>query len=329
MENKHETNMSAMLGNILGPVSDNEGGGGKPTPPPSGVSGATPTLWTPDDPIPQPNYGDSASRLKYSQRFVKKYGPLLEKHGDTFLNVDETPRGGSSSIKNISVSAAKAYKIDPSLLYASASEEGLSGLFKSKATGLDTKGRKSSDPDYMDFFGGKAQGDNEYPISKASLGLDTLVERLPDLIKGGYLPKGFEKNIRMKDGSLLHDAGNLKTVEAGMVAKAAMVKYHLDDVDKYAKEEGIKLSPKAREFFALVGYNGGEGTAKKMIKDYNNNGYLDDDKFMTSRPTSGKGLKEESYKDVYNHVAVRFKVRQALQNEGLFKKDYYANADSK
>lgn len=267
--------------------------------------------------IPQPNYKDPASRTAYLKQWADKYGNL-EGRGDTIMKLNEIPRAGSDTAKNIAIKAASPYGIDPALLHASAMEEGASGLYKD-LNGKDTKGRKPGDFGYQDYY-----GDKQFPINGGqSFGFQTFSERFPDLVKKGYLSKDFENQFRGSKPAQGADAAvsspnNFKTAEGAMQAKAAMLKYHYDDTDSYAKARGIKLSPKARDFFALAEYNGGEGTGHQMMNDYYNNGQLEGDKFLDKRPTSGRGLKETSYKDVYDHVNRRLKMASALKEQQLF-----------
>lgn len=271
----------------------------------------------PPNRIPAPDYNDQGSRNNYLKQWASKYGDL-QGRGDTIMKVNEIPRGGSDTMKNIAIKAASKYGIDPALLHSSAMEEGASGLFKDKS-GMDTKHRKPGDFGYQDYF-----GDKEFPINGGqSFGLSTFNQRFPDLVKGGYLPKEFASRFRGKDGEF--GANDFKTAEDGMQAKAAMLKYHYDDIDAYAKSKGITLTPKARDFFALAGYNGGEGAGHQMLSDYNKSGALAGDKFLEKRPTTGAGLKESSYGPVspeneglYNHVARRLKMSANLKKEGLF-----------
>lgn len=274
--------------------------------------------------IPRPNWNDPASRSKFLTNVAGQYGNL-EGRGDTIMKLNEIPRGGSDTMKNIAIKAASQYGIDPALLHVSAMEEGASGLFKD-LSGKDTKGRKPGDFGYQDNF-----GDKDYPINGSnSFGLNTFTERFPDLVKKGYLTKDFEKNFRGNANEGQYNRDDFKTPEAAMQAKAAMMKYHYDDTDSYAKARGIKLSPKARDFFAMAEYNGGEGLGHSMMNDYNNNGYLENDKFLEKRPTTGRGLKESSYGPVmmdgkvvnegaYAHVARRLKMRNILTDQEFFK----------
>lgn len=261
--------------------------------------------------IPAPNYNDPASRANFLKQWTGKYGNL-EGRGDTVLKVNEVPRTGSDTAKNISKKAASQYGIDPALLYTSSMEEGMSGLFKDKGTGIDTKHRKPSDFGYQDYY-----GDKEFPINGGqSFGFQTFSDRFPDLVKGGYLPKDFAKNFRGKDNEGQYSRNNFKDVQSAMQAKAAMLKYHYDDVDSYAAHRGIKLSPKAKDFFALAEYNGGEGGGHQLMHEYNQKGLLEGDKFLAERPESSK--KSQPNLDIWSHVVPRMKRRDAIKEQTLF-----------
>ena len=263
------------------------------------------------DAIPKPNYDDPKSRLNYAEQFTKKYGPLMQGRGDTPLKINEVPRAGSDTAKNISTKVAAKYGLDPALLYSSSMEEGMSGLFKDKS-GADTKHRKPGEFGYQSFY-----GDKEFPINgNESFGLPDFAKRFPELVKGGYLPKEFSERFRGKEGEF--SANDFKTADDAMTAKAAVMKFGQDYVDKYAKKNDIKLSPKAKEFFSLVLFNGGEGTVDQMMTDYNKNGLLKDDSFIYKRPTSGQGLKPDSYKNVHENVSRRIAMANALKAEQLF-----------
>jgi hypothetical protein len=265
-----------------------------------------------DDTIPKPDYNDQKSRNQYLKNWEKKYGDL-EGRGDTVLKLNEVPRTGSDTMKNIAIKSAKQYGIDPALLYSSAMEEGASGLFKDKS-GEDTKHRKPGEPGYEDYF-----GDKEYPISGGnSFGFQTFNQRFPELVKGGYLPKDFESKFRNKNATIetgkVESANDFKSVDDAMKAKAAMMKYGEDYVEKYAKEKDIKLSSKAKDFFTLAWFNGGEGGVHKLLKEYNEKGLLKDDKFLKENPD--KGIPDNL--DIWKHVAPRIKRADALKQEKLF-----------
>lgn len=271
---------------------------------------ATPKPKPGDGPIPLPNYNDTTSRQGYLKQWAKKYGDL-QGRGDTVLKVNETPRGGSGSAKQVSTKVAKEYGLDPSLLYSSAMEEGMSELFKDKS-GLDTKHRKPGDFGYMGDY-----GDKEYPINGAnSLGLPDFANRFHELVEGGYLPKDFSNKFRGKAKSGEFGENNFKTLDDALKAKAALMKYGEDYVDKLAKKDGVTLSAKQKDFFTLAWFNGGEGAVLKRIPEYAKKGYLKDDKFIDKRPAEEEGKPDNL--DVYGHVTRRIKMASALKEQKLF-----------
>lgn len=266
--------------------------------------------------IPLPNYDDPKSRENYLHQWAKKYGNL-EGRGDTVLKVNEIPRGGSSTAKNISIKAAKKFGLDPALLYSSSMEEGMSGLFKDKS-GLDTRHRKPGEFGYQDFY-----GDKEFPINGGqSFGFQTFADRFPELVKKGLLPNEFSSKFRSKDAPMsqqgpneVREKNSFKSVEDAMMATAALLKSNYDDVEEYAKNKGVQLSKKAKDFFALAEYNGGEGGFHKLLKKYHDSGLLKDDKFLKERPNKEN---IESYQDIWTHVSRRMKMAEALKEQGHF-----------
>lgn len=260
--------------------------------------------------IPKPDYNDQASRNNYLKSWAAKYGDLKGR-GDTVLKVNEVPRAGSDSIRNISVKAASKYGIDPALLYSSAMEEGASALFKNKS-GLDTKGRKPTDFGYQSFY-----GDKEFPVNgNESMGMPDFANRFPELVEKGYLPKDFTNKFRGKKNAGAYSENDFKSVEDGMQAKAALMKYNYDYVDKYAEKKGIQLSDKAKDFFALAAFNGGEGAVIKRMQKYKDAGLLEGNKFLKQRPEMEKNLPDNL--DVYGHIVPRMKMRDALKEQKHF-----------
>lgn len=301
------------------PDDEGGGGGGSNVPAAKPATGGRPLVTTkpspgaPNNPnapvvparIPLPNYDDPKSRLQYAQNWTKKYGPLMQGRGDTPLRVNETPDGASDTSKNLSTKYFGKLGIDPALGYASAMEEGMSGLYPDKNNQVD------------------AADDPKFPVDGyASFGLDTFADKFPGLVKKGYLPaefaNNFKKDVRTNELKQQVNSANFKDVDSAIQAKAAIMKGTYDDIDGYAKQRGITLSPKARDFFALADYNGGEGVGHQMLNDYYNNGHLEGDKFLQTRPTTGKGLSDKSYKGIYENVIRRIKMAQALKDEKLF-----------
>jgi hypothetical protein len=248
--------------------------------------------------IPKPNYDDPASRLKYAAAFTKKYGSLMQGRGDTPLRVNEAPDTGSAPVKDMAAKAASKYGLDPALLYSSAMEEGMSGLFP------DKNGK-------VDF-----SGDEKHPISGyQSFGLDRFADAYPGLVKKGYLDKDFQGKFvpspETNDKGEKVNSANFVDSDSALQAKAAMVKDSQDGVENFAKKNNIQLSPKAKEFFSLISYNAGDGNMRKMLAEYSKAGYLKDDSFIDKRPSEG-------WKQPFENVSRRLKMRDALKAEGLF-----------
>lgn len=262
--------------------------------------------------IARPDYTDPNSRLNYAKQIVQKYGPIMKGYGDTFLRVNETPRYASGSAKDITTAAASKVGIDPALLYSSAMVEGMSGNFKNQQGEYDYDRSGNSD---------------KYPVnSSADFGLDQIHSEIPRLQQKGYLDPNLDYTKHIHPAGEIGSGGkpvtqndvDFKSTEDAMAAKAAYLKDNYDDIDAYAKQKGIALSPKARDFFALVNYNAGAGNGHKMLADYAAAGALKDDGFLNARPTSGGNLKANSWSVPYENVIRRVKMADALHKEKLF-----------
>lgn len=295
----------------LGDLAGGGGGSEKPKPvmPTTGAVPATPLAPVTPARIPLPDYNDPKSRGAFAQSFYNQYPQVGHGAGDTPLRINEKPEYGEDTPKNMAIAASKKLGLSPAIVYSGAMDEGMSGLWKDKDGYIKT-GEHTSD---------------KFPVSGyANFGLDTFSDKFPDLVKKGYLSKDFAQNFeksveaaRKGDNKTPVNSANFNTVGAALQAHAAMLKYHYDDVDSYAKARGIKLSPKARDFFTQAEYNSGEGTGHSMLNDYSNNGLLEGDKFMNERPTSGRGLKANSYKDVYDTARRRVVMAKGLTEQKL------------
>lgn len=259
--------------------------------------------------IPLPDYKDPESRKKYAQEFHKKYGELTSGLGDTPLRINEKAFWASDTGKNLSTKTAAQYKMDPALLYTSAMVEGMSGLYPNEKNQANTT------------------GDKEFPVSALwSFGLDSFDKSKSDsLVKKGYLPKDFQNQYKIFEGEggptgkdVRPETAMFKTTDAGLQAKAAMFKETYDDIDSYAQKKGIKLTPKARDFFALANFNGGEGTSHAMLNEYNKKGLLKDDQYLQHAPDFGEGDEAKKYKKVFTNAKQRLVMADALKNEGYF-----------
>lgn len=277
-----------------------------------------------DEIIPLPDFKNAKSRGQFTSAYKKKYGDIFKDVpssiqyaiGDIPLNVNQIPRAAKDTSKNIVQKYGKDYDIDPALLYTSFMAEGGSGLYKSEATGLDTRNRKPGEYGYQAFY-----GDKDFPVNgPESFGFTTFSDRFPELVKGGYLPKNFENEFRGKKRAGEFGQDDFKSVESAMQGKAALLKFSRDEVDDYAKKHGVELSPKAREFFMLAAFNGGEGGYRKRMLEYKNQGLLEDDKFLKSRP-QGEDKVKGTISDVWGHVSPRMRIRDSLKKEKQFEND--------
>ncbi len=254
----------------------------------------------------RPDYNKPQSRIEYLKNMALKHGDFVHGRGDTILHVNDTPRNGTTSAKNIALNTFGKLGIDPALGYASSMEEGMSGEFAGK------------DGNYKY----EQRGTKEFPVEGSAIyGLDNFVSRFPELVKKGYLPASFKDKFtpyHSPDPGETQDSALYKTADDALAAKAAFLKSNYDEAGELAKKNKVTLSPRAKDFFALVNYNAGTGTGAKMLKDYADNGLLKDDAFLKNRPTVGKGLKESSYKQVYENVINRLKMADLLKKEKYF-----------
>lgn len=249
--------------------------------------------------IPLPDYNDPKSRAAYLAQFPAKYGSFVHGRGDSIVRLNEVPEGGNISAKDAAVSAAKKQGLDAPLLYASTMEEGASGLYK------DKKGQIS----------GGADATEQYPISGyANYGLDNFHDDFKEMVKKGYLPKDFDyqKSPTQNENGTPVNSGIFRNTEDAMQAKAAYVHLYQDRIDDYVKKTGVDMSPRAKQFFTLIGFNGGEGTAHKLIQYYKQNGLLEGDKFLNSPPP-----KSVDPGGAFGHVLPRLQMADLLKKEKL------------
>lgn len=285
---------------------------------------ATPQSAAPVGGIPRPDYSNPESRQTFAAAFRDKYGKdVLGGYGDIPLRVNEKPQWGSDSTKNLVNKEAKRLGLDPELLYSSAMIEGMSGYYpqKNRTTGAQTV---------------KWTGDKDYPVSGLwGFGLDSLEDYLPALKKKGYLPQDFEKNYKVFEGEGgpkgkdIPESVMFKTTDAGLQAKAAMMRQFYDEFDDYTKEKGIKLTPEQRNFFALAHFNSGRH-GYEMLDAYNKAGLLKNNDFLKSRPNVPiqafidfyKGNKEKAEKlhsQIFGNVTPRLAAAAGLKQEQLLK----------
>lgn len=214
---------------------------------------------------------------------------------------NQTFQDATKPYKDLVLDASQKTGIPPELLFASINEEGLRDMVAKN----------------------EYSGDDKYPISGyAHFGLDTFGDAYPELVKKGYLPDNMDFSAQVatnEKGGRVHTA-NFKTVDDAINAKAAMLKNIQDQVEAYAAKRGYKLSDKSKNFFMLAGYNGGTGLADKMMDSYNDKGVLQNDAYLTKKPSS--------YAGVYDNVQRRMIPAQAWKDDGIFSRETVQNVSS-
>lgn len=290
------SNLKSYVGEKTGKTFDGGepktgGDKGKPAPAPTGR-------------IPMFKAEDPKSRIAYVNAIRKKYN-LPGGYGDTFTRFNEIPASSASDTltsKELALKMAKASGLPPSLLYSSAMVEGMSGLYPQTVKGEES----------VDF-----SGDEKYPVPGfRNFGLDTFSDAYPGLVKKGLLPadfnKRFIKSVHTNEQNKKVNSANFDSAESGLMAKAAMIRDEQENFLKYAAQNKIPLSDKAKHFFTLAAYNGGSGAAKTLLQEYQKSGTLANDAFLKTRPAQSR------YNQVYDNVMQRFSLANALDSEGYF-----------
>lgn len=262
--------------------------------------------------------GEDPGKKLTAKEIREKYkkNPYVTNGRETWgQSLDATLPLSNVKVRDAIYGAARQTGVNPSLLYSSAMEEGL--------------GYAISKPDdaseaYVNWSGKNKKLSQQYPVDGFyNYGLDTFGDQYSSLQKGGYLPEGFNKRFTKlpvvnEKGEKYNSAAFMNDQDA-LIAKAAMIKQTGDVLSQYEKKNNLKLSDKQRDFFTLAGYNGGQGNMEKMIKSYQDKGYLKDDKFLDP------SFKPASYGSIYTNVQRRLQNRDILDTEGFFS-DYDASA---
>lgn len=248
-------------------------------------------------------YADHDQALKRVTQLASQPGnQFLHGRGDALINANYVPGTDNLSFRDSSLKATKALGLDPNLFWASAAEEGATGLVP------DKKGNVNTDE--------KIDVDSKYGVSGyANFGVDHFHDDFKELVKRGYLPKDFdyEKSQHTNENGEKVNSANFKTVQDALQAKAAYIRMHQDDLSRWSKDNNVNLSPAAKQFFTYMSYNGGPGTAHKLINYYKDKGLLDGDQFLTTKPP-----KELDKGDSYGKVLPRWQMAQLMQKEKLF-----------
>lgn len=153
--------------------------------------------------------------------------------------------------------ASRFTNINPSLLFSSSFTEGMN--------------KAIADPDSVSEAYNNAKVSGDYPVDGFfNYGLDTFGSKIDKLKQ--YLPEGFDQRYKVYDainekGEPIRTAA-FKTNQDALTAKAAMLKNEMATVEGYAKQKGIDLDEKAKDYFTLASYNGGFGNARIMMDEY-------------------------------------------------------------
>lgn len=205
--------------------------------------------------------------------------------------------------------ASKQTGIDPGLLYTSSMEEGM----KLALNGQDTFERREG---YNQFRKSNPKGAQEFPIDGGYFyGLNTFGDKYGKVIKPSSLPRGFKyAPYEQKDaqGNTLYTSAAFRSHDDAIAAKAAMMKQVESAMTARLQKNGLNLSPEARKFFDMVGYNMGEDKTIDMIKSYQEKGYLKDDKFLDPN------FQPASWKEPYTNVQRRYQNYKILNEQGYF-----------
>lgn len=240
----------------------------------SGFSSLTEETDNPiEKPFPKPKVQPfSSGKLPAKKPVQYDMGGEIRKYGRTSMAFDDKPV--NEIVKNVGTKMG----VNPSMLFSSAWQEGMN------AAALRPDDISSAYKEHEKELEG-------FPVDGfLNYGLDTIGERYEAIKK--YLPEGFESKLKFykttNEKNQPITTAAFKTNEDALVAKAAFLRSEMDTVDNYAKEKGIELDDKARNYFTLASYNAGFGNSKQMIDEYSK--AKDKEKFINEGLTSRKGV---------------------------------------
>lgn len=208
-------------------------------------------------------------------------------------------------------SAAKISGVDPAMLFTSSFQEGMNQAIV-----------HPDDVSEAYENANKTGGLKGFPVDGFyGYGLDTFGQKLDRLKK--YLPPGFENEYRVYDAEN-EQKSKIKTAafknnHSALIAKSAMLRDISDTVDAMATKRGVKLDDKAKQYFTMAAYNGGEGNARMMLDEYVQ--AKDKNDFIDNGRTSRGG--------VHKNISPRLK-RMQLSNEllGTLPKEHVLSASA-
>lgn len=242
-------------------------------------------------------------KTKYAEnRYFKEREDWGDKLSNKFPN-------GKTTVKESIYNAAKYTGVDPGLLYTSSMEEGM----KLALNGQDNFTRREG---FNQFRKNNPKEAQNYPVDGGYFyGLNTFGDKYGVTIKPSTLPRGFKYapyDQTDSKGKKLYTSAAFRSHDDAISAKAAMMKQVEGAMTARLGQNKLDLSPEARKFFDMVGYNMGEDKAIEMIKSYQQKGYLKDDKFLDSN------FEPASWKEPYTNVQRRYQNYKILNSEGYF-----------
>lgn len=100
-----------------------------------------------------------------------------------------------------------------------------------------------------------------------------------------------------------------KDDESAYLAKAAFLRSEQDELQRYAKQKGYKLTPEEQKFFTMASYNGGAGNGRAMLDYYAQKKLLGNNGFLKDRGNKGQ---------IYDNIMPRYVGSNLFNNEGYF-----------
>lgn len=184
------------------------------------------------------------------------------------------------------------------------------------------EGRDDIDNKALMFASLMEEGGNTYDNKDVidgflHFGLDRIGENIDDLIDKKYLSEDIKDRIDIQYDGVRNEKGEkvqyakFANFDDVITMKNAIFNQEKDLILKVAEKEGIELSDEAIEYFTIAGYNGGRGNAEKMLKAYNKEGLLEDNKFLEGTYSG--------YKRIHENVMRRLDIAKMLKEEGVIK----------
>ena len=148
-----------------------------------------------------------------------------------------------------------------------------------------------------------------------TFGLDTAASRIDEFIDKGYINKDIKDRViheRPRTNEKNESVYPLSYTNLDDVVsmKNAYFKEGEAIINKFEKDNKIKLSPRARDYFTIVSFNRGPGGVKEVMRDYLNAGILENDRFMEDDSFP-------KYREAHRNAKRRLETADMLRGEGI------------